>query len=59
MEYGGVKATNNQAPRQVNSAAQDQAQQPGPSKALALPGTIVFGLRIRICIIYPRVNKKV
>ncbi|KAL1359144.1 hypothetical protein HN51_004413 [Arachis hypogaea] len=37
VEYGGIKLSTTQAPRQANSAAQGQAQ-PGPSNALALLG---------------------
>ncbi|CAJ1963384.1 unnamed protein product [Sphenostylis stenocarpa] len=38
VEYAGIKSTVNQPPRQVSSAAQDRAQQAGPSNVLALPG---------------------
>ncbi|XP_027338418.1 protein pleiotropic regulatory locus 1 isoform X1 [Abrus precatorius] len=38
VEYGGIKSTTNQPPRQVVSATQDHTQQAGPSSTLALPG---------------------
>jgi len=41
LEYAGIKSTANEPAHQGNSAAQDRAQQAGPSNVLALPGALL------------------